>query len=148
MYVWPMGYSLYHAREIYVWPVATTAVLDQRPRTNHCRWPRPSRSNTIINLFLPITIIDYLPGDNMIRSAIYVLALFLVVGCFCRPQDDKPIKKDDGIKLPDSTTPNNRMSRLQKPSQGKQIEIFNKKITPFYFEIFHVYYTNKYEYII
>lgn len=58
-------------------------------------------------------------------SVLMVLTL-LVIGCLCRPQEagnGKPAK-DGAVKpLETSTGPttpsNNRMSRLQKPTQGK-----------------------------
>lgn len=55
-------------------------------------------------------------------SALLVLSL-LVTGCLCRPQDPNSKPSKDGVKPLESvtgqTTSSNRMSRLQKPSQGK-----------------------------
>ncbi|XP_025208091.1 uncharacterized protein LOC112603629 [Melanaphis sacchari] len=53
-------------------------------------------------------------------SALMML-LLLVTGCLCRPQDSNNKQSKDGVKplesVTGSTTPSNRMSRLQKPSQ-------------------------------
>jgi len=54
----------------------------------------------------------------MTRFAVAVVAVLLVAGCFCRPQDAKA--KNDGRpeeSRPSPPTPTNRASRLQKPTQ-------------------------------
>lgn len=52
-----------------------------------------------------------------------MVLLLLVTGCLCRPQDSNSKPSKDGVKpletVTGQTTSSNRMSRLQKPSQGK-----------------------------
>lgn len=72
----------------------------------------------------------------MVRLAVCAITVFLVVGCFCRPQEK--IDRENGVAATTTVkSPTNRASRLQKPSQGKRDRNVFETRGFFLFRVYH-----------